>query len=260
MRQAPRSGMAFVALAAIGLVGNGSASGQETRKDLINPSTKPAQKGERAAEHVAGVILKVEDLAEDAPAREDSKKKGTRRGGKRLTLNTAVVWDDWVRDQAPNAASESPKEAAREGENSIATEGQPRSPDTLVTLDVGGDVRVETRYRLTTDQASEGASTPAAAREAQKDPADTSPREGEASRKGDEPAGERFDLGTLKPGLWVEADYRHQESSNRARRIVVLRPVNATEDAAEVVTPGDRPASKKAMPKKAAPKKERDDR
>jgi hypothetical protein len=78
----------------------------------------------------------------------------------RLTINTAAVWRDWARDQATEDVTKSASKDAEEGQNSVATKGQPATADTTVLVDVGPDTRVETRFRSPTDETTKGAAPP----------------------------------------------------------------------------------------------------
>jgi hypothetical protein len=204
------------------------ASAQDTkaRKGRTPDELKGAPKDER----VSGVILKVEDLPAQGTA-------GSAPRGKRVTINTAVVWRDWVRDQASAKPTASPKEAAREGNNSVATKGQPASKDTLVIVDLLPDSKVETRFRSSTDETGEGAKTPEGAAAAEKDPADTSRPKTPARASAKPP---QFDMASLKPGLFVDAEFRRDtnQSQNRASTIYVVRPVGGAETSAKDAAPG----------------------
>src|SRR6476659_7311197 len=109
--------------AAACLTVSGGAKAQDANARPAPP--KGAIKGAIKEGKIAGVIVKIEDLKDVADAR-----------GKRLTVNTAAVWRDWVRDQARVQTRTSTKTAAKDGENSIATRGEPQSENTLVVVDV----------------------------------------------------------------------------------------------------------------------------
>jgi hypothetical protein len=146
----------------------------------------------------------------------------------RLTINTAGVWRDWVRDQV-GKEPKSPRAAAAEGQKSIATAGEPRSAETLTVIVVDPETRIETRYREATDEVSEGARTPegAAKAEARADPADTSATRGQRSAA--KPV--RFTANDLKPGLWVEVHYKDAKSREKATLVRVMRPVGEAQAA-----------------------------
>ena len=175
----------------------------------------------------------------------------------RLTINTAAVWRDWVRDQA-TLDPKSPRAAAVEGEKSIATAGEPRSADTTVVVVVAPDTRIETRYRSSTDEVSEGARTPEGAAKAQAatDPADTSrPR---VDRSAAKPA--KFTADDLKPGVWVEVHYKDVKSREKATLVRVMRPIGGPQTSAADDTPPPAPAPmfSARSPRSAAPAAERD--
>ncbi|HEV3167074.1 MAG TPA: hypothetical protein VGZ22_23900 [Isosphaeraceae bacterium] len=191
-----------------------SAPAQDSKPRQERP--KPASKPQAKDQKVSGVIVKAEDLE------KDSKNDRATARGKRLTINTAVVWSDWVRDQATATASASPREAARKGANSVATRGEPKSEDMLVVVEVTVEPKIETRFRSATEEVTEGATTPAGA--AQKDPTDGSrPEKSTTKREAARPV--QYDLSTLKPGLFVDIEYRRDHDRNQATKVFVLRPV-----------------------------------
>jgi hypothetical protein len=181
-------------------------------------------------ERASGVIVKVEPIRKGANSRSDdlAGEKG-RSATHRLTINTAAVWRDWVRDQAGVSVNASPREQARRGSNSVATKGEPQSEDTLVVIDVGPSSKIETRFRASTDETSKGSKTPAAAREANEDPAEKG--KGESS-KGDGKGSKvtRFQADDLQPGLFVEIDFEHKDARNLASSVAVIRPVGGPDD------------------------------
>jgi len=181
-------------------------------------------------ERASGVIVKVESIRKDAKSRpDDVAGRKDQSPTHRLTINTAAVWRDWVRDQAQVSTGASPREQARRGANSVATQGEPQSADTLVVIEIGPSTKVETRFRASTDETSKGAKTPAAAREANEDPASEKDK---AKAKGDNASPEatrakitRFQADDLQPGLFVEVDFRHSDARNLATIATVIRPV-----------------------------------
>ena len=194
-------------------------------------ATRPGGPGKAAranpAERASGVIVKVEPIAKGAAAGSssvDDAKRGRERGAsRRLTINTAAVWRDWVRDQAADDPATSPGKAAEKGANSVAAKGEPQDPDTLVVVDIGPDTKVETRYRASTDETSKGARTPAEARAGAADPAEkTAPPSGRSKA---ESKVLRFSADDLKPGLFIEADFRRATAQNLASTVAVIRPV-----------------------------------
>ncbi len=128
---------------------------------------KNASKNQR----VEGVIIKAEPVDSD--------------NGHclRLTINTAAVWRDYARDSALNdTRKDSTKKAAKRGDDSVATEGQPRDRDTLVTIDVAADTPAHKRFRAEKDEATLGASSAKAALKAAENPTDDSPPQRAAPR------------------------------------------------------------------------------
>ncbi|HEY2157938.1 MAG TPA: hypothetical protein VGH33_20080 [Isosphaeraceae bacterium] len=183
----------------------------------------------------AGVVVKAEPVTKaGTPATDPAESPRFVR----LTINTAGVWRDWVRDQT-GREPKSPRAAAAAGEKSIATAGEPRSAETLTTIVVGPDTRIETRYRAATDEVSEGARSPegAAKAEARSDPADTSARR--VDRSAAKPV--RYTADDLKPGLWVEVHYKDAKSREKATLVRVMRPVGAAQASAA----DEKPASSK---------------
>jgi len=190
----------------------------------------------RDSQRAPGVIVKAQSVAKGMKSRADSDAAKNEKGQSpthRLTINTAAVWRDWVRDQAsPNNPADSTREQAKRGSNSIATKGEPQSGDTLVVVDVGPSTKLETRFRASTDETSKGSKTPAEALAANEDPAEA---KGKGKAKGDEKADNskstRFQADDLQPGLFVEVDYEHQDGRNLAKVVSVIRPVGGPDDA-----------------------------
>lgn len=183
----------------------------------------------------SGVIVKAEPLTKAGAPTSDPAEASRQV---RLTINTAAVWRDWVRDQATLDAK-SPRAAAVAGEKSIATTGEPRSADTTVVVVVAPDTRIETRYRSSTDEVSEGARTPEGAAKAQAatDPADTSkPRVDHSAAK---PI--RFTADDLKPGLWIEVHYKDAKTREKATLVRVMRPVGGPQTSAADEKPASAP-------------------
>jgi hypothetical protein len=210
---------------------------RERKKDSPKAPTSVARDDERAS----GVILKAESIRKGAKSRSDDVAGPKDQAPThRLTINTGVVWRDWVRDQAGVSPSASPREQARRGVNSVATQGEPASADTLVVIDIGPDTKVETRFRASTDETSKGQKTPAAAREANQDPASTA-GEGDAASRDAEPARiTRFQADDLQPGLFVEIDFRHLDARNLATIATVIRPVGGPDDAPAAESKGQK--------------------
>lgn len=158
---------------------------------------KSASKNQR----VEGVIVKVEPL------------DGHRV---RLTLNTAAVWRDYARDTSLNdRKNRSTKDAAKRGDDSVATEGQPRDRDTLVTVVVNSKTPSHKRFRAEMDEATLGANSIEAAREAVEHPEKAKASKGGPAVKVDE----------LRKGLYLATGFEKVEKDNKADWIVVLVPV-----------------------------------
>lgn len=176
---------------------------------------EPARTDQKGADRqrVDGVVVKAERIGEG-----QGEKSADRDQGVRLTINTAAVWRDYVRDTATSKAT-SPEKAAKKGEESIATKGQPKSDDTLVTVEIPRDARREMRYRAAMDERTLGAPTPAQARRRLADEADD--RADGAPTKD----AKTVEMNQLKPGLFVTIQYRRDRDRNRADRLFVLEPV-----------------------------------
>ncbi len=109
----------------------------------------------------AGVIVKVEPLEPGDQANHRSWK---------VTVNTDVVWRDFVRDQAVDpskAARTGTGKAAAKGKKSVASEGHPRGSGMLATVDLDSKTEITIRYRSSTDEISEGAERPEGASRAE---------------------------------------------------------------------------------------------
>jgi hypothetical protein len=203
----------------------------------------------------SGVITKVEPIGGDLDS--TTRQEGARNKGKarkhawRMTVNTDVVWRDFVRDQATDpakAARTGTAKAAAKGRESVATEGHPKDNQVLVTVGLDPQTEITTRYRSSTDAIGEGSATPEGAGEAEAATDNASGRA--ASRKAARPGSRRqalkagkMDPGELKPGLWVEVEFRHNDKQNRARRVLVMRPVGGPDTSPEKEKPSTTPGS-----------------
>jgi hypothetical protein len=215
-----------VAIAAAALTA-GPALAQERERSKRADETKRSNPAERAS----GVIVKVEPVAKgDSGSSPGNEAK--RNVSRRLTINTAAVWRDWVRDQASENPTGSTRKAAEKGANSVATKGEPQTPDTLVMVDIGPDTAIETRYRASTDETSKGARTPAGARDDDPDPAAKGKGKGKG-RSRDAGKAQRLSADDLKPGLFVEVDFRHATAQDIASSVAVIRPVGGPDTPAE---------------------------
>ena len=189
---------------------------------------QPAKGGRKAAEtdRASGTIARIE------PAERGD--KDTNRAWK-LTLNSDVVWRDFVRDQAADparVARTGTAKAAAKGRESVATEGHPKDDQLMVTVLVDTETEISMRYRSSTDAIGEGSATPEGASRAE------AAGDNESGRKGSDDAdrsdsksrrqalkARSLEARELKPGLWVEIDFRHGDKQNKARRVMVMRPV-----------------------------------
>jgi len=211
---------AFVALVVVG------APAQQ-RTDSTRKKTD--RKADTTAERASGVIVKVEPVTKGATTGStiDKESKAGREQPRtlRLTINTAAVWRDWARDQATSTASESPRKAAETGAKSVA-KGEPETKETLVVVDVGPDSKIETRFRTPTDESSKGATTPGAA----KNPDTGSRPDDQAGAPKSSSSGKpaQYAASDLKPGLFVEVDFRHMRAQNVASTLAVIRPVGGS--------------------------------
>jgi hypothetical protein len=160
--------------------------------------------------------------------------KDTKRSWK-LTLNTDVVWRDFVRDQATDpakAARTGTGKAARKGRESVATEGHPRGDQMKVTVLLDPETEITMRYRSSTDAFGEGSPTPEGASRAEAAADNEGGRDGSAASGRTAAKSRRQALKArslaareLKPGLWVEVEFRRSDNQNKARRVMVMRPV-----------------------------------
>lgn len=199
--------------------------------------------GKKKAEVASGVIVRVEDIGREKtkekdsdPASDDPAKEGRRqRGHVRVTINTAAIWSDFVRDQAttPEKAQASTATAATKGADSIATKGEPKSSSTLVTVEVGPQTRIVERFRSSTDETSLGATTAEGAAKAE-----TAPDESDAKiKRRERREAKTAEAVVLKPGLFVQAEFRDGPERNRAIRVTVLRPVGGPDTSAKEAAP-----------------------
>ena len=222
----------LVAASGLGLAQEGKGKGKAK-------SSSP--KGPASAERASGVIIKAEPVTKGATPGStitDEAKKGRQVPiSVRLTINTAAVWRDWARDQATEDVTKSAKKDAEEGKNSIATLGQPVSADTTVLVDVGPDTRVETRFRSPTDETSKGATTPEGAREEDDTTSDAAKSKARVGKTKSAEKGPRFGVGDLKPGLFVEAEFRHVAAQNPASVVTVIRPIGGPDTSAKEAAP-----------------------
>jgi hypothetical protein len=224
------------------VVANVSAQEKDQKQGVKNPSRSDQTSVSAVSqdrERASGVIVKTEPIRGESTSRPKAVDNDTARSlTHRLTINTAAVWRDWVRDQAGVDLYAPAREQARRGADSVATKGEPQSVDTLVVIDVGPDTVVETRFRATTDETTRGARTPDEAREARDDPKKTDRSDGTSEAQAKDPSNNRsverdrkkgqftrFQAEDLQPGLFVEIDFQHKDGRNLATNATVIRPV-----------------------------------
>jgi hypothetical protein len=194
---------------------------------LADEKQASSQRSERArAEKTSGVIAKVMSVESgDSGARESWK----------LSINTDVVWRDFVRDQATDpakAARTGTDKAAAKGRESVATEGHPQDGEMVVTVNLDLQTEITMRHRSATDAIGDGSATPEGAGKAETASDNASGRKGAGAADSDRRESRRqtlkarkLDPKELKPGLWVEVEYRQDGKQNQARRVTVMRPV-----------------------------------
>jgi hypothetical protein len=194
---------------------------------LADEKQASVQKSDRArAEKTAGVITKFKGAQSgDSSAKESWK----------LSINTDVVWRDFVRDQATDpakAARTRTDKAAAKGRESVATEGHPEGSQMVVTVDIDPQTEVTMRYRSATDSIGEGSATPEGAGKAETASDNASGRKGAGAADSDRESkrqtlkARKLDPKELKPGLWVEVEYRQDAKEKQvARRVTIMRPV-----------------------------------
>jgi hypothetical protein len=188
---------------------------------LVVADDKQQAKGGRKpsdAERASGVIARIEPTE-----RGD---KDTKRSWI-VTINTDVVWRDFVRDQATDparAARTGTGKAARKGREAVATEGHPKGEQMMVTVLLDPETEITMRYRSSTDAIGEGSPTPEGASRAE------AAADNEGGRTSPKPKrlvmqARSLAARELKPGLWVEVEFRRDDNRNKARHLMVMRPV-----------------------------------
>jgi len=212
-------------------------------------------------QRVAGVIVKAERAGKGATSRQQKADSGKGQSPMyQITVNPDVVWRDWVRDQVGISPNASPREAAERGANSVATKGEPQTAGSLIVIDVNPNTKVETRFRESDDETSKGSKTPAEAAaatekagsdKAKDDPAARGEKGAEASK------GTQFQADDLKPGLYVEVDYRHQEAGNVASTLTVIRPIGLSDSPVPAKTDEPKAKAKARSKAKAGSKSDR---
>jgi len=222
-----RAGSVAVLTSVLSIAASGLSLAQErgTRQEKGKPAPGAGyQKSASAQERASGVIVKVERVTKGATEGSTIDKRA--EAGRehdatvRLTINTAAVWRDWARDQAQTKDSGPPQKDARKGANSVATKGEPNEPNSLVVVDIVPATRVETRFRDENDESTKGSTTPAKARS----------EAGSGTRNSESAKSVQFRKEDLRPGLFVEVDFRHVPAQNPAQSVAVIRPIIASQD------------------------------
>ena len=105
-------------------------------------------------------------------------------------------------------------------------------PILVVTVDLDSQTDITMRYRSATDSIGQGSATPEGAGKAETASDNASGRKGVGATASDRRESRRqtlkarkLDPKELKPGLWVEVEYRQDGKQNKARRVTVMRPV-----------------------------------
>jgi len=211
----------MVAVAATALVVStwGTAWSQQPKA----PPTPAAGSATSTDELASGVIVKVEPVEKSGSTAASVKKEPLAPRTYRLTINTAAVWRDWARDQATENDNQSPKQAAARGAKSVATQGEPRTKETLVVVEVAPETKIETRFRTLSDETTKGARSPAGARE---HVTGTKSKRDSENAKHASAKPVHFAASDLLPGLFVEANFHRRSGAERATTVTVIRPVS----------------------------------
>ncbi len=179
--------------------------------------TSPEKSSPRRAEdkqRTSGVIVKAEKMTGTADAgstiADEIKEHPERRTKFRLTINTDAVWRDWVRDQTQVTDGGSTAKDVAKGKNSVATKGEPLEQNSKVIVDIVAATKVETRFRAPDDETSKGEKKP------------------EGATRAEAAKAVEFQASDLKPGLFIEVDFKHVTAQNLAEIITVIRPVTAS--------------------------------
>jgi hypothetical protein len=227
-----------ISLALLGLSSAGLAMAQE------KSDPKPAPKVRKAAQRVEGVIVKVEPFAILAadPSKFEENPAGEKEPTTRyeLTINTAVPWEDYVRDEAvnPDKAAVVPENPANKAKpavapkvkESVAVEGQPSDPATETCVNLTPSTKIELRYRSSTDESDDGAPTVKAAEDLQKDPADESASDSKTKTAAVKPLALKPE--DLRVGQYVIVEYGESPAEKPATSIIVLKPIGGADTSA----------------------------
>jgi hypothetical protein len=147
-----------------------------------------------------------------------------------LTINTAIPWVDYVRDQAVNPEkAEKSRNPKPKTKGSVAVEGQPASETNEQVIHVTPDTKIELRYRSSTDESDDGSATVAGAEAAPTDPATT--KRNESKRIAAKPT--KLEADGLRVGQYVIVEYHESTAQIPATRIIVLKPVGGADTPAK---------------------------
>lgn len=173
---------------------------------LAAAADEPGSKTAKGADDqmIEGVVVRVEPRSGEGSGQ-----------GVRLTINSGVVWRDYVRDTATEKGASTDK-AAEKGDESVATKGQPRSPDTMVVIDCPADKAASLRYRAAMDERSLGAASPEAARQLSQN---------DKERPADAKSARQLKPVEVKKGLWAHVTYHRDKDRNVVDKLIILEPV-----------------------------------
>lgn len=209
----------LAAVASLLAASSASAFGQQEK---VAP---PAPANEDRLERGEGVIVSVEPVGGD---KDDEKSSNDKVRRVKITVNTDAVWRDFVRDQASATGRADPKKAAEKGKNSVATQGQPVSSDSVIVAEVGPATRVHMRYRSSTDETNKGSRTISGAEKK-----DGSPASEDVKRSPRDERAPRIGVSDIKAGQFVEIEAR----KGRASSLIVLKPVGGADTPASETVP-----------------------
>lgn len=236
MRDRHRFWAGVLSLGALGAAWSVTAAAQEPK-----PSPPPSQPtpaavaGDQSAEGmqtVEGVITRIEGQAATQPGAANPKGEAK---NVRLTINTSVVWQDYVRDQSTIPHRTGEADDTKAGENSVALKGHPESPDSLVQVELAPAAQILGRFRASTEADTEGEDSPAAAANSAQ-----APGAPDASHKADRPT--PLEAKDLKRGQYVRVHFRKVEDRNQIAELFVLRPVGGPD------TPPDKADNRTGQP------------
>ncbi len=215
---------------------------------LVLADDRPGNQQRKATNtgKTSGVIVKIEPVEQGDQARKRDW---------RVTINTDVVWRDFVRDQAMDpakAARTGTAKAAAKGQKSVAAEGHPRDEEMLATVNLDPRTEITMRYRSSTDEISEGSATPEGASQAEvaldsSNQTKAAPTPSISGPRRQARKARILDPMERKPGLWIDVEFQSGNKENRAQRVIVMRPVGGPD------TPPDKEKGSSASTKKANP-------